>query len=33
MQGQRVTFEVDGVQVLEHKLETAPPQGRLGLYA
>jgi hypothetical protein len=33
MQGQRVTFEVDGVQVLAHKLKTAPPQGQLGLYA
>jgi hypothetical protein len=33
MQGQKVTFEVDGVQVLTHVLETAPPQGQLGLYA
>jgi hypothetical protein len=32
MQGQRVTLEVDGVQVLEHELETPPPQGQLGLY-
>jgi hypothetical protein len=31
MQGLRVILEVDGVQVLEHTLETTP-QGRLGLY-
>ena len=33
LQGQRVTFEVDGIQVLAHTTETAPPQGQLGLYA
>ena len=33
MQGQRLTLNEGGVQVLAHKLETAPPQGRIGLYA
>jgi hypothetical protein len=33
MQGQRLTLEVDGLQVLANTLETAPPQGQLGLYA
>jgi hypothetical protein len=33
MQGQRMTLEVDGVQVLAYTLETPPPQGQLGLFA
>jgi hypothetical protein len=33
MQGQRLSLKVDGVPVLAHRLETAPPQGQLGLYA
>jgi hypothetical protein len=33
MQGQRLSLEVDGVQVLARRLETAPPQGQLGMYA
>jgi hypothetical protein len=32
IQGQSLTLEVDGVQVLAHQLETAVPKGRLGLY-
>jgi hypothetical protein len=31
--GQRLTLEVDGVQVLDHVLETPLPQGQLGLFA
>jgi len=33
MQGQRMTLEVDDVQVLAYTLETPPPQGQLGLFA
>jgi hypothetical protein len=33
MQGQRLTLKVDGVEVLSHKLESAPPQGRMGLFS
>lgn len=32
MQGQRMTLEVDGVQVLAYTLETPPPQGQRGLF-
>ena len=31
--GRRLTLEVDGVEVLAHTLQTAPPEGRMGLYA
>jgi len=31
--GQRITLEVDSVQVLEHILETPLPQGQFGLFA
>jgi hypothetical protein len=31
--GRRLTLEVDGVEVLPHTLQTAAPEGRMGLYA
>jgi len=33
VQDRTLTLEVDGVEVLSHKLQTATPQGRMGLYA